>query len=117
LLADGEYNSNDDQLFGLADKKLIDVFIQDIQGYGFTKWIKLMPALKKKRILASPHNWGSCLKTNYTAHLAGAFGNIATIEGVTSASEDVDLSGYKLLNGKLIPSSKPGFGMELNSRI
>jgi D-galactarolactone cycloisomerase len=117
LLADGEYNSKDDLLFDLAEKKLIDVFIQDIQGYGFTKWMKLMPILKSMGILASPHNWGSILKTNYTAHLTAALGNTATIEGVTTTSDDVDLSGYELKYGKLIPSPKPGFGMDLLMKL
>ncbi len=117
LLADGEANPKEEQLFDLARKKLLDVLIQDIQGYGFTKWIKLIPVIREMGILASPHNWGSLLKTHYTAHLSGALGNTATIEGVTSTSDDVDLSDYRLMDGKLIPSSKPGFGMELLVKI
>jgi len=61
----------------------------------------------------SPHAWGSAIKTNYISHLSGAFGTTATIEGVTCTSDDVDLTGYRLKKGKLVPSSKPGFGMEL----
>jgi D-galactarolactone cycloisomerase len=40
-----------------------------------------------------------------------------TIEGVTSTSEDIDLTDYKLVKGRLIPSSKPGFGMDLLKKI
>lgn len=68
-------------------------------------------------LLASPHAWGSAIKTNYIAHLSGAFGNTATIEGVTCTSDDVDLTDYELNKGRLIPSSKPGFGMELLKKI
>lgn len=51
--------------------------------------------------------------TYYNAHLAGAMGNTPTIEGVTCESDDVNFGDYILEDGKLIPSSDPGFGMEL----
>jgi len=91
--------------------------LQDISGYGFTKWIKLMPQIKSMNLLASPHAWGYAIKTNYISHICGAFGNTATIEGVTCKSDDVDLTSYKLNNGKLIPPVKPGFGMDLLKKV
>jgi D-galactarolactone cycloisomerase len=72
-----------------------------------------MPVLKGKNILASPHNWGLMVKTFYTVQFVGAFGNTASIEGVTCTSDDVDLTGYKLVNGRYIHSELPGFGMKL----
>jgi len=113
LLADGEHDPDEALLRDLAKKKLIDVHLTDIIGYGFTPWRRLMPELQKTGTLASPHAWGTLLKTHYIAHLAGALGNTVTIEGVTCTSDDVDLSGYKLENGKLIPPPTPGFGMRL----
>jgi D-galactarolactone cycloisomerase len=117
LLADGEARPDEALLRELGSRKLLDVFLQDISGLGFTKWIKLMPEIKTMGLLASPHAWGSAIKTNYISHLSGAFGNTSTIEGVTSTSEDIDLTGYKLKNGKLFPSSRPGFGMDLLKKI
>jgi D-galactarolactone cycloisomerase len=117
LLADGEARPEEELLRDLGNKKLLDVNLQDISGYGFTKWIKLMAEIKNMGLLASPHAWGSAIKTNYCAHLCGAFGSTATIEGVTCTSVDVGLTDYKLKGGKLIPSSKPGFGMELMKQI
>lgn len=117
LLADGEANPDEEVLKQLSSQKIIKVLLQDISGMGFTKWIKYIQDLKAQRLLASPHAWGSAIKTNYIAHLGGAFGAMATIEGVTCNSEDVDLSDYKLKRGKLIPSSKPGFGMDLLKKI
>ena len=117
LLADGE--ADPDQLFlkELIQKNLLDVHLTDIEGLGFTNWRRLMPELKKLGAQASPHAWGSLLKTNYTAHLAGGLGNTVTIEGVTSSSDEVDLSGYIIKDGKLIPPSAPGFGMPLLKKI
>jgi len=117
LLADGEADPDQQQLKELIEKKLLDVHLTDIEGLGFTNWRKLMPELKQMGAQASPHAWGSLLKTYYTAHLAGGLGNTATIEGVSSTSDDVDLSGYKLNEGKLTPPSSPGFGMTLLKKV
>jgi L-alanine-DL-glutamate epimerase-like enolase superfamily enzyme len=113
LLVDGEARPDEAILRQLGSQKIINVFLQDIAGLGFTRWIKFINEIRLMGLKASPHNWGSAIKTNYTAHLSGAFGSTATIEGVTCTSEDVDLTGFKLKKGKLIPSAKPGFGMDL----
>ena len=117
LLADGEADPNPVLLNELMDNKLLDVYLTDIEGLGFTNWRKLMPDLKRRGVQASPHAWGSLLKSYYTAHLAGGLGNTVTIEGVTSTSDDVDLSGFKIQNGKLIPPTTPGFGMPLLKKV
>ncbi|GGH18549.1 hypothetical protein GCM10011418_22270 [Sphingobacterium alkalisoli] len=113
LLADGEADWDQNLLRELIEKKLIDVHLTDIEDLGFTNWRKLMPELQKLGAQASPHAWGSLLKTHYTAHLTGGLGNTVTIEGVSSTSDDVDLSGYALKNGKLVPPATAGFGMPL----
>ncbi len=113
LLADGEYNPDETQLMELLKSKLIDVSLQDVCGYGFTAWRKLIPVLQEIGATSSPHAWGSRLKTNYTAHLASGLGNVVTIEGVTCTSEDVDFGDYVLKDGKLMTSEAPGFGMKL----
>ncbi len=113
LLADGEADPDPALLDELMALKLMDVHLTDIEGLGFTNWRKLMPKLVQYNVQSSPHAWGSLLKSYYTAHLAGGLGNTVTIEGVTSASDDVDLSGYRIEGGKLIPPNSPGFGMKL----
>ncbi len=117
LLADGEADPDPALLQSLIEKKLLDVHLTDIEGLGFTNWRKLMPNLKRWGAQASPHAWGSLLKTHYTAQLSAALGNTVTIEGVSSTSEDVDLSGYYLKNGKLFLPNKPGFGMPLLKQV
>lgn len=113
LLAEGEADPDPALLDTLMQQKLMDVHISDIEGLGFTNWRKLMPSLIQYGVQASPHAWGSLLKTFYTAHMAGGLGNTVTIEGVTSTSDDVDLSGYVIKDGKLIPPNAPGFGLKL----
>jgi D-galactarolactone cycloisomerase len=113
LLADGEAAPDQAFMRKLEEMKLIDVHLSDIQDIGYTGWRKLMPELIKLNVFASPHAWGSQLKTNAVAHLAAAYGNTVTIEGVTCISDDIDFGNYRLENGKLIPSSASGFGMTI----
>ncbi len=113
LLAEGEADPDPALLDELMRQKLMDVHISDIEGLGFTNWRKLMPSLVQYGVQASPHAWGSLLKTFYTAHMAGGLGNTVTIEGVTSTSDDVDLSAYTIKDGKLVPPTAPGFGLTL----
>lgn len=113
LIADGEYKPDYDLVLDLSEQGYIDVFVADIVDFGFSNWRNLMPHLIKKKIAASPHAWGLNLKTFYTAHLAAAFGNIPTIEGVTCLSEDFDSNNYIVKNGFLFPPDKPGFGIDL----
>ncbi|HEY8477668.1 MAG TPA: enolase C-terminal domain-like protein, partial [Chloroflexota bacterium] len=113
LLADGEASPDWKVLDALAERKLLDVQLVDVAGYGFTPWRKLMPELKRQGVQASPHTWGSQLKTYYTSHLAAGLGNVVTVEGVTCSSDEVDFGKYTLKDGKLTPSPDPGFGMRL----
>ena len=115
LIADGEANPDLKLALELGKEKLMDVYLDDIQTFGFTKWRKLMPRLKAIGMMASPHAWGSAIKTCCISHLVAALGNTPTIEGVTCSSDDIDLSAYKLTRGRLHPSTKPGFGMKLTS--
>lgn len=113
FLSDGEANPDLELLMDLYEKRILDIHLIDTIGYGFTSWRNLMPKLVEMGISASPHAWGSLLKTYYNAHLAGGLGNMPTIEGVTCESEDIDFGKYKLEDGKLTPSPEPGFGMTL----
>jgi L-alanine-DL-glutamate epimerase-like enolase superfamily enzyme len=63
--------------------------------------------------LASPHAWGSRLKTHYAAHLSAGLGNVCTLEGVTCLSDEIDFGDYPIIDGKMRVSDEPGFGMKL----
>ena len=113
LLADGEANPDLPLALELAKEQLLDVYIDDISGYGFTRWRRLAPRLKEIGMMMSPHAWGDTFKSFYCTHLTGHFGNTPTIEGVTCFSEEVDLSAYRLIRGRITPPSAPGFGMKM----
>ncbi|MEQ9443172.1 MAG: enolase C-terminal domain-like protein [Cyclobacteriaceae bacterium] len=113
-LADGEFEPDIPFVKSLAREQLIDVCLFDIVGYGFTPWRKLMPELQSTQTLASPHAWGTLLKSYYIAHLAGGLGNTCTVEGATCLSDQIDFGDYQMKDGQLIPSPQPGFGMTLH---
>ena len=116
LLADGEANPDLPLALELNRDQLLDVYIDDISGYGFTRWRKLAPRLKEVGMMMSPHAWGDTLKSFYCTHLTGAFGNTPTIEGVTCFSDEIDFSGYRLNRGRITPPAEPGFGMKLTKK-
>lgn len=111
LITDGEFKPDNDEMMSLAEKGLLDVFLQDIIGYGFTNWIELLPKLTELGVQASPHCWKSFTKTIYAAYFGMAFGHVPTVEGATCFSKDVDFGGCRIENGRFIPSEKPGFGI------
>jgi len=111
--ADGERQPQFDVCLELGKEQIMDVFLPDTYGHGFTAWLKLMPRLQKMDMLSSPHAWGNRLKTNYTVHLAAGLGNVCTIEGVTCLSDDIDYGDYPITDGEIRVSDAPGFGMKL----
>ena len=113
LLADGEANPDLPLALELGKEQLLDVYLDDISGLGFTPWLKVIPRLKEIGMMMSPHAWGDTIKSFYCTHLTGAFGNTPSIEGVTCSSDDIDLSAYRLIRGRITPPSTPGFGMKL----
>ena len=113
LYADGEANPDHELCMKMGKEGIMNAYLPDIRSFGFTRWRHLMPQLKKQKMWASPHAFGSWLKTSYIAHIAAACGNVVTIEGVTCISDDIDYGDYKIAKGKIQVSEKPGFGMEL----
>ena len=111
--ADGEFKPDFDVCIQLGEEQVMDVFLPDTFGYGFSEWIRLMPKLQGMGMLTSPHCWGDRLKTHYTAHLSAGLGNVCTIEGVTCVSDDIDYGNYPIANGKISASVEPGFGMKI----
>ena len=113
IYCDGEANID----YPLVEKMIIegtlDMHLTDIANYGFTRWRRLIPFLRKHKAVASPHAWGDMLKTHYISHLSAGLGNVLTIEGVTCISDEIDFGDYKIKDGKLHVSNKPGFGMKL----
>jgi L-alanine-DL-glutamate epimerase-like enolase superfamily enzyme len=115
LLADGEQHNDYPLLERLETAGVLQVRLNDILGHGFTAWRQLMPQLITRKTQASPHCWGSGLKTIYTAHLLAALGNAPTIEGVTCSHEHVDFGGNVIRDGKQLVSDQPGFGLTLRA--
>lgn len=113
LRADGEAQPDFPVLEELQKDHTLNVRLEDICGHGFSKWRAQMRRLAKQGIGASPHTWGTALKTVYTAHFVGAYGNAPTIEGVTTKGGDVDFGKNRIVDAQFHPSSDAGFGLSL----
>jgi D-galactarolactone cycloisomerase len=113
LAADGEADPDVPFLLGLAREGLLDVLLMDVVSYGFSAWRRLMPTLREIGVRASPHAWGQPLKTLYAAQLAAGVGNVVTVEGVPGSTDELDASGYALVEGVLNVPDQPGFGIPL----
>ena len=113
LYADGEANPNHNLCLKMGKDGIMNAYLPDIRGFGFTRWRHIVDKLKSYKMLASPHAFGSMLKTHYITHIAAAFGNVITIEGVTCFSDQIEFGDYKISDGKVRVSSAPGFGMKL----
>jgi L-alanine-DL-glutamate epimerase-like enolase superfamily enzyme len=113
LYADGEYKPNHALCMKMGKEGIMNAYLPDIRSYGFTWWRNLIPQLKEYNMLASPHAFGNMLKTHYISHIAAAFGNVVTIEGVTCLSDNIDYGDYRIESGEIQVSDAPGFGMKL----
>jgi L-alanine-DL-glutamate epimerase-like enolase superfamily enzyme len=113
LIADGESRPDVDAVLKLAEQKLIDVLLFDIQGMGFSWWRQIMPRVEETPALISPHCWDLQLKTCYAAQIVAGLGRPSIIEGVFGDTEGIDMTGYSLTDGLLNLPDKPGFGMDL----
>jgi len=113
LRADGEAKPDFPVLEELQQDHTLNVRLEDICGHGFTRWRQQLPRLTKEGIGVSPHTWGTALKTVYTAHFVGAYGNAPTIEGVTTKGGDVDFGENRIVDAQFHPSNQPGFGLAL----
>lgn len=113
--ADGEYIKPDvnDVALEMVTAGIVNTYLNDIHAIGITNWLKRMPVVVKAKADASPHAWGDRLKTHYTTHLAAGLGNVTTVEGVTTFSDDIDYGYYPIRDGKISVSEEPGFGMKL----
>ena len=112
-LADGEADPDGPVLEELCREGTLTMRLEDVAGGGFTWWRRTMPTFAAMNVAASPHTWGSGLKTVYAAHLGAGYGNMPTLEGVTCGDKDVDFGGNRLKDGLYHVSDAPGFGLTL----
>jgi D-galactarolactone cycloisomerase len=104
-----------ENLFALAEAKLVDVFVLDLGIVGFTNWRHIMPELERAGVKASPHTWGWIPRPYYVAQLAAGVGNIIIVEGIPGKTEGVDYSAYEFVDGQIVVPNLPGFGLRFGT--
>lgn len=113
LVADGEFEPDEQQLLELARRGLVDVLLMDVISYGLTAWRRVMPLLAEIGVAASPHAWGQPVKTAYAAQLAAGLGNVLTVEGVPGSTQGVDADAFTVHDGAITVPETAGFGLGL----
>jgi L-alanine-DL-glutamate epimerase-like enolase superfamily enzyme len=104
-----------DRLYRLAEEKLVDLFVMDLDIVGFSRLRRAMPELVEAEVKASPHAWMWCMRTHQTAQLAAGVGNVPIVEGIPGRTPGIDYSAYRMHEGKLVMPDEPGFGFRLES--
>ena len=102
-----------DNLYDLAAKGLVDVFLLDLGIVGFTRWRRVMPELIAAGVQASPHTWCWPVRPRYVAQLAAGLGNVVCIEGIPGTTSDLDYSHYSIEDGEMAVPDLPGFAIPL----
>ncbi|WP_147915567.1 enolase C-terminal domain-like protein [Ruania zhangjianzhongii] len=116
LVADGEFEPDEQQVLELARLGLVDVLLMDVISYGLTAWRRVMPILAEIGVAASPHAWGQPVKTAYAAQLAAGLGNVLTVEGVPGRTDGVDAEAFTVHDGAITVPDTVGFGLSLTGR-
>ena len=104
-----------DNLYALAEKGLVDVFVIDLNIVGFTRWRGVMPELEAAGVPAAPHTWCWCVRPRYVAQLGAGLGNVICIEGIPGATSTLDYAHYSIVEGNMHVPDLPGFAMPLES--
>jgi len=103
-----------ERLFDLAKEGLVNIVNMDLAIVGLTRWRRVMPALIRAGLQASPHTWAGTPRPYYCAHLAAGAGNVDMVEGIPGKATGMDYSAYRFIDGNLMVPDAPGFGIELS---
>ncbi|NJN81586.1 MAG: mandelate racemase [Caldilineaceae bacterium] len=113
LIADGEGLASP-RLLEWAEKGIVDVVQYDIFGYGFTQWLALGPRLVEWEALTAPHHYGRLYGNYASGHLAAAMDSFSFIEWDEAVAHGLDVSNYRLVDGKVHIPDAPGFGIGID---
>ena len=113
LIADGETRPNLEYCLEMGKEQILDVYIENIRALSFSHYRRLVPRLQERGMLMSPHVWGDTISAYYASQLIAAYGTAPTLSGCTCFSDEIDLKGYRIIRGCVVPPKSPGFGMRL----
>jgi L-rhamnonate dehydratase len=116
LLADCE-SASPEEAYELAGTGVLDVVQCDILQAGFTRWLKLGPALSSVSVASAPHHFGLYLGNYLSGHLAGAVNNLEYVEWDQAIVPGLAVAGYQFEEGRLRLSDRPGFGIDLDDEL
>ena len=120
-IAAGEWLSTRYEFEDLIINGKIDVAQPDVgRCGGLTESIKIAEFSQKNNRIIVPHCWKTSVSISATAHFAFNTPNCAFIEYlppqlcVEILRKELATEGFEYIDGKILPPTKPGLGIELN---
>lgn len=115
LIADGEGQA-DPRLPDWAREGLVEVLQYDIISYGLTRWLELGRSLDAWGVRAAPHGYGRPFGNYASPHLAAAIRGFTFVEWDEATVQGLEVSGYRIEEGRVSVPAAPGFGLALDER-
>lgn len=111
LIADGEGQASP-TLLDWAREGVIDVVQYDINHPGFTNLLAIGQKTDAWGRKLAPHHYGGFFGNFVCGHLAAAVRGFAAVEWDEASIPGVDVSRYRLQDGRVTLPEVPGFGLE-----
>lgn len=113
LLADGEGTRPcEREIRAVLRASAIDIVQFDFRPVPINAWLPALPFLRETGVATAPHNWSSYFLNYYVPHFGMTLPGFTTAETDPCTMEEIDPSGYRLVDGKLEVPDTPGFGLE-----
>jgi L-alanine-DL-glutamate epimerase-like enolase superfamily enzyme len=112
LIADGE-GAADARVVPWAREGLIDVVQTNIFARGLGNWRVLADDLHTLGVQSSPHTYGGGISNYISAQLASSTPGVQFVEWDEASFEELDASGYQLVDGEIVVPATPGLGLDV----
>jgi L-rhamnonate dehydratase len=113
LIADGEGQASP-SLLDWAKEGVVDVVQYDIFSHGFTKWLATGRQLDTWGRRTAPHHYGGHYGNYAAGHLASGVRNFAFVEWDEVTTPGIEVSNYKIVDGRVQLPATPGFSLGLD---
>lgn len=115
-IADGEGDASP-RLLEWAREGFVDIVQYDILRPGFSFWLSLGSQLDRWGVRSAPHHYGEPFGNYAACHLAVAIEGFEAVEWDEATVPGLDASAYTIADGWVQVPDRPGFGLELDSRV
>jgi L-alanine-DL-glutamate epimerase-like enolase superfamily enzyme len=92
----------------------VDVLQYDFMHFMYSGWLRTGREYDKHGIKSAPHHYGAFLGNVVCAHFHELIAGFMAVEWDEAKFDALDISAYKIADGKVRIPELPGFGVELD---